>query len=205
MEELWGDLSQLCGIMCAVCFMMFLKSCVSCPSRRWPRPCSKTPPWRSWFCRITTSALKGPRLGVWWRWGHEGRGAVKKSRKEGSRHRRMKVTWGNVERQSNTALNLTCAMLVEEIVLLIIFHVLRTFQGEEFGDHSKMVQSKRQTSRASYQWWAMDFDCFICRGWNVWWQVIRVFGMYWPCSWRKSETIHNNSMSKTGHPVIFKF
>jgi len=30
MEKLWGDCSQLCGIMCVVCFMVFLKSCVYC-------------------------------------------------------------------------------------------------------------------------------------------------------------------------------
>jgi len=29
-EELWGDFSQLCGMMCAVCFIAFLKSRVSC-------------------------------------------------------------------------------------------------------------------------------------------------------------------------------
>ena len=42
-----------------------------------------------------------------------------------------------------------------------IIHFLRTFQGEEFGDQSKNLPKKRQTSRASYQWWAMDFGCFI--------------------------------------------
>ena len=60
-------------MMCAVCFIVFLKSCVSCPSRPWPRPWNRTPLWRSWICLTTTSALKGRRLGVWWGWDHDGR------------------------------------------------------------------------------------------------------------------------------------
>ena len=48
-----------------------------------------------------------------------------------------------------------------EVTLLMKIHVLSICQREEFGDQSKMVQNKRQTSRASYQWWAMDFGCFI--------------------------------------------
>ena len=35
--------------------------------------------------------------------------------------------------------------------------------------------------------------------------MIGVFGMYWPCSRPKRETIHSSSISKTGHPVILKF
>ena len=63
--------------VCCVVHWFLLESCVSCPSRRWPRPWNRTPPWRSWFWSITTSALKGPRRGVWWRWDHEGKGVKK--------------------------------------------------------------------------------------------------------------------------------
>ena len=45
-------------------------------------------------------------------------------------------------------------------------------------------------------------------GWNLWWQVIGVFWCILHVLARSSlkrETIHNSSISKTGHPVIFKF
>ena len=63
-------------------------------ARSWPRPFNWTPFWRSWFWWLTTLEMKGPRLGVRWGWDHEGRRAVKKYRKEGSRHSRMKETSG---------------------------------------------------------------------------------------------------------------
>ena len=147
MEELREDFLQLCGMVCAVCFIVFLKSCVSCPSRRWPRLCNKTPPWRAWIWRITTSALKGRRLGVWWGWGHEG----KRSEETAKDTADWKWHSGNDKRQCNAALISRCIHPVE-----------------------------------------------ICL-----WQVIGV-GMCWPWSWLKRETIHSNSISKTGHPVIFE-
>ena len=62
---------------------------------------------------------------------------------------------GNDERRYNAASNLRCTMLVEQIsvnwkLFFTIVHFLRTFQWEEFGDQSKIVQNKRQTSKASY-------------------------------------------------------
>ena len=89
-EELWGDFSQLCCR--SLGFIAFLTVSHVSPVRPWPRPCNKTPLWRAWICIVTTSEMKGPRLGVRWGWDHEGRSAVKKYRKEGSRHSRMKVT-----------------------------------------------------------------------------------------------------------------
>ena len=69
-EELWS-------VMFALGFITFLAVSHVSPVRRWPRPCNKTPLWRAWIWGATTSALKGKgrRLGVWWRWGHEGRGS----------------------------------------------------------------------------------------------------------------------------------
>ena len=200
MEELWETFCNSAGMMCAVRFIVFLKSCVSCPSRRWPRLCNKTPPWRACFWGTTTSAQKGLRLGVWWGWGYEGRSAVKKYRKDGSRHCRMEVTLRKWQKAMQCSVesqmcHVSRANLSElEVTLLIKIHFLRTFQGEELGDQSKMVyvdgdspklcrniiqvvdlwlgdqspimQNWRQSSRASYQWWAMGlwamgFGCFI--------------------------------------------
>ena len=63
-KHLWYD-------VCCV-LRLCLSSHVS-PARPWPKASNRTPPWRSWFWWITTSALKGLRLGVWWEWGHEGK------------------------------------------------------------------------------------------------------------------------------------
>ena len=79
---------QLYG-MCVLCASSCFSSHVF-PARLWPRPWNRTPPWRFWTCWPTTLAITGLRLGVWWRWCHQGRGAVKQCRKEGSRHGRMK-------------------------------------------------------------------------------------------------------------------
>ena len=82
------------------------------PARLWLRPWNRTPPWRAWIWRAATSEMKGRRLGVWWGWGHEGRGSEEIA-KEGARHGRMKVTWGKWGRQCNAALISRCIHPIE--------------------------------------------------------------------------------------------
>ena len=92
-EKNYGDTCRNFAVWCVLCASLCFSSHVS-PARPWPRPFNKTPPWRTWIWVTTTSEMKGPRLGVRWGWDHEGRSAVKKYRKEGSRHSRMKETSG---------------------------------------------------------------------------------------------------------------
>ena len=81
--QTWKNCATL-RYVCAVCFIVLLKSCDVSPDRLWPRPCNTTSVWRTSIWSVATSALKGRRLGVWWGWCHE----------EGSRHSCLKVRSG---------------------------------------------------------------------------------------------------------------
>ena len=105
--QTWKNCATL-RYVCAVCFIVLLKSCDVSPDRLWPRPCNTTSVWRTSIWSVATSALKGQRLGVWWRWCHEGRGCEERQRKGQST-----AVWqwgqGNDERQCSALLVLRCA------------------------------------------------------------------------------------------------
>ena len=90
-------------VLCAVCFIVF-SSHVS-PARPWQKASNRTPLWRCCIWAITTSALKGRRLGVRWGWCHEGRGS--EARPYESDIREM------TKRQCNAALISRCIHPVE--------------------------------------------------------------------------------------------
>ena len=96
-----------------------LHSCLSShvsPARLWPRPWNKTPPWWTCFWAITTSALKGRRLGVRWGWGHEGRGSEEIQRKDQDTAV-WKWSQENTEKHCRAALILRFATFVIEFNL----------------------------------------------------------------------------------------
>ena len=103
-EELWGHY---------VCLGLHRVSQVMCllPGSGWG-PETELHPDEPWIWRAATSEMKGRRLGVWWGWGHEGRGSEEIA-KEGARHGRMKVTWGKWGRQCNAALISRCIHPIE--------------------------------------------------------------------------------------------
>ena len=99
------QLYATCVLCASLCFSNRLS-----PARLWPRCCNRTPVWRTWIWPQTTLALKGQRLGVWWRWCHEGRGCEERQRKgQGT------AVWqwghGNDERQCSALLVLRCAKI----------------------------------------------------------------------------------------------
>ena len=177
MEKLWGDFSQLCGIMCAVCFIVFLKSCVSCPSRRWPRPCNRIPPWRSWFWRITTSALKGPRLGVRWGWGYEGKAQWRNTERTDQDIADWKWHSGNDKRQCNAELVSRCIHPVEicddkGLVYFDVFGMYWPDPGRKEKHFITVLFPKQVT---------LSFSNL--RSSNQVWNGIRHIWMFWKLKW----------------------
>ena len=75
MGRIWGgETFSLLRGTCVLCASSGFSSHLS-PARLWPRPCNRIALWKTWICMITTSAMKGQRLGVRWGWCHEGSGS----------------------------------------------------------------------------------------------------------------------------------
>ena len=122
--------SHVCGIMCAVCFIMFLKSCV--------------------YCQALAEGLK----------------------------ENSTLTELNLEYNYNIGPEGAKAWCL-----------VRMGSWEE--KHSELI------SRCIHPVEICDDKCLRYLFWCIWHVLAR--------SWSNRETIHNSSISKTGHPVIFKF